>query len=80
MRGGEGRGYGVSSIGEARRRKEGKEGCPSRAQWQPSTSRVQGRTCPLRIRFPSSVMDDDVDDESLGMQKAITKKPHGRLP
>jgi len=39
-----------------------------RARLQPSASRIQGRTSPLRVRFPSSVMDDD---GSLGIQNRL---------
>lgn len=56
------------------KRGEGKEGrkVVPRARWQPSASRVQGRTSPLRVRFPSSVMDDDDDDDgSLGIQNRL---------
>lgn len=49
--------------------KEGRKVVP-RARWQPSASRVQGRTSPLRVRFPSSVMDDN-GDGSLGIQNRL---------
>lgn len=51
----DGCGGGGGGGSEARRR-EGRKVVP-RARWQPSASRVQGRTSLLRARFPSSVND-----------------------
>jgi len=50
--------------------KEGRKVVP-RARWQPSASRVQGRTSPLKVRFPSSIMDDDNVDGPLGIQNRL---------